>query len=57
MSDDQVLVPLRLREIREIIHALRENFTCRASLKTELLSKLHYHEEWFQTLKHFTKHK
>lgn len=56
MNDGQVLVPLKLKEIKEIIIALKERITCKASLKIELLSKLHYHEEWFQTLKTMTKY-
>ena len=52
---DQVLVPMSMGEIREIIIALRERHTTKASIKIQLLNKLHYHEDWFQTLKNMTK--
>jgi hypothetical protein len=50
-NNEQILVPLSIPEIREIIIALKERISIKASLKTQLLAKLHYHENWFPTLK------
>jgi hypothetical protein len=50
-DNEQILVPLSIPEIREIIIALKERISIKASLKTQLLAKLHYHENWFPTLK------
>jgi hypothetical protein len=50
-NNEQILVPLSIPEIREIINALKERISIKATLKTQLLAKLHYHEDWFPTLK------
>lgn len=50
-DNEQILVPLSIPEIKEIISALKERISTKASLKTQLLTKLHYHENWFPTLR------
>jgi hypothetical protein len=53
-KSDHVLVPMSKGEIREIISALKERYSTKASIKIKLLSKLHYHEDWFTTLNQIT---
>ncbi|MHA2393525.1 MAG: hypothetical protein ACXAEX_16430 [Promethearchaeota archaeon] len=55
-KSDQVLVPMSKGEIREIISALKDRHSTKASIKIKLLTKLHYHEDWFSTLNQITCH-
>jgi hypothetical protein len=47
---NQILVPMSLMEIREIIQVLKDKASIKATLKVQLLTKLHYHEDWFPVL-------